>query len=772
MPELDTSRLNLLLLEDDPDDQLLFREMVEDLGAQAPSLQITSTAEEAELALRSPTPDLCFVDYRLGADSGLDFIRKQSARHPNLPFVLLTGQGGPEVDEQALQAGARLYLQKGKFSEEELLRCIRYTVAQTWDLTQVHDQRRLVNELLESLGEVLWIFDVKAEEFLEMGPGIEKISGRPAEKIKKDPSLWTSLVVDGQGPMSKKLLESTETGTANAFEYMIQDLEDVPHLIREHTYRVETSIGQDLLVGILRDVTEEMASKSELVLMKEVIQQVEDAVLVTDKHLDQPGGPHILYANPSFLKMTGYSLEEVLGRSPSFLQGPETNQLVLQSLNEELKAGNKFSAETVNYRKDGSSYVVRWSITPVLNEEGVIQYYASLQRDVTEEIETRERKMRAQRLESLGNMVGGIAHDLNNILSPILMGAEMMEEADSAEMRSSLTKSMVESAERAAALVNKLLTFARGGSSEKRYLAPESVLDEILKIIEETFPREIEVKLKVDENLWTTRCSSSEIQQVMLNLAINAKDSMKGMDSGSLHLSAENCRMSSLQAEKLGLAGGGPYVCLSVKDSGTGMTPDVLDHIFDPFFTTKEEGEGTGLGLPSSLGIVQEHEGTIEVQSQPWNGTCFQVYLPAFPDQRPDDLAYGIQKFEYGEGQQILVVDDEPSITNLVCELLEEYGYRAKGLTSSIEALKYLTDHTEEFDALLTDMMMPELDGLGLIRGIRDIRPELPVIIMTGYVHHDKLEESMQEGLDHILTKPVRTESLMKLLNDLFRTSN
>lgn len=770
MAELDTSSLKLLLLDDDPDDRLIFRDLVEDLGALAPELRTAAGCGEAGAMLEEQRFDACFVDYRLGPESGLDFIREQSGRHPEVPFILLTGQGGTEVDEQALRAGAKLYLQKGEISSPELLRCVRYTVAQTRNLILVRNQRQVVNDLLESLDEVLWIFDLDAKMFLEMGPGIEAISGQPAAGILKDPNEWTRLMKDGHGPILAKLTQGVEPGASEEFEYVIEDLQGEEHLIREHAYRMKTAAGQDWLVGILRDVTAEQASQSELLLMREMIHQVEDAVLITDNQLDAPGGPHILFANPAFLEMTGYTMEEVIGRSPKLLQGPKTSRLVLDALKQALKKGEDFSAETVNYRKDGSEYHVRWSITPVRDAEGEVAYYASIQRDVTEEILEREQRMRAQRLESLGNMVGGIAHDLNNILSPILMGAGLLDSADDPELRSSITKSMVESAERAGSVVGKLLTFARGGSSEKAYVNPKGLMEEVHKIIEEAFPRQIDVQLKIDEDLWTAYCSPTEIQQVLMNLVINAKDSMEEQEGGTLTLAAENLQVNSLQAENFGMPGGGPCVLIRVEDTGTGMSPEVMERVFDPFYTTKEEGKGTGLGLPSSLGIVREHEGGIDVQSEPGRGTIFSVFLPAFPEQESEEKVKD-HSFERGKGQHILVVDDEPSITHLVCEMLEEYGYRAKGVTSSREALKYFRDHAGEFDAMITDMMMPEMDGLALCDRVLEQRPDLPVMVMTGYVHHDKLERLKQNGIERVLTKPVRLETLMRQVNRLLENS-
>jgi len=761
------SPLSVLLLEDDPDDQLLFRELLEEPKQRPISLRAVDTCADAREVLHKEHIDVCFVDYRLGTESGLAFIRELAPKHPEIPFMLLTELDDEEVDEQALRAGAKDFLHKGRINSRALMRCIRYTLTQTRSEMMVRNQRRVVSGLLESLGEVLWIYDIHQGRFLEMGTGIRALSGHPPQAFLDNPTLWTELINPGFGESRDTLIRNAETGQLNEIEYLVTDKHGVEHRVHEQVRLMKNAEGDDWLVGILRDVTVEHETRTELQLLREVVHQVEDPVLVTSAQLDRPGGPPILYANPAFQKMTGYSAGELIGKPPGILQGPKTNRRVLDDMKEALRAGKDFSGEIINYRKDQTEYVVHWSITPVRGEDGEVKQYASVQRDVTEEVRQRRAQQRNQRLESLGNLVGGIAHDLNNILSPILMGAGMLEHADTPDMRKALSGSLVESAERGAEVVGKLLAFARGGSGEKRDISPADTLNAVYGIARETFPRNLNIHLKIRDALWTVHCSASEIQQALLNLAINAKDSMENQEEGSLALTGANLTLSRADATRLGLEREGPYVCISVKDTGHGMAQDIIDRIFDPFYTTKAEGKGTGLGLPSSLGIIRSHHGTIDVMSEPDKGSVFSIYLPAIPQRDPEHVSTDYT-FQRGNNQRLLVVDDEPTITQLVCDMLEQYGYRAQGLTSSPEAVRFFASHADEIDGLITDMMMPQLDGVELCRRVRDIKPDLPIMVMTGYVRHEKLEEIEELGVSQVLPKPVRLETLMRNVNECF----
>lgn len=764
MPEFATSELTVLLIEDDPDDQLLFREYAEELGEKAPRVLMAETCEAGRKILASENIDVCYVDYRLGVESGLEFIALASKEFPATPFVQLTGQTGPYIDGNALLAGARDFMNKSELSSDRLLRSLRYVVTQARHENLIRDQREVVNGLLYSLGEVFWILDETSGLLLEVGPGIEPLTGHAPSDFIDDFSLWDRLVHAEHRQKRNEMIRGTVMDQTNDMEYLLSDSEGNPHLVRERVRRMKNTDGSFWVVGVSRDITHEKESHSRLLLFQQVMREVEEVILVTDNRLEDPDGPFIVYVNPAFTRMTGYEMEEVVGKSPKLLQGPKTDREILDRLKESLRRGEEFAADNINYRKDGTTYIVHWSISPVRDADGNVEYYASIQRDVTLERQRQAQEQRDQRLESLGNLVGGVAHDLNNILSPIMMGAGMLPDADSPEQRATISDSMLESAERASGVVGQLLAFARGGNQKRKYITLEGILKEVYRIGQETFPKHIQLHLKQDKDLWVVHASENEMQQVVLNLALNAKDCLEDGDDGHIELSVENRRMDPKEAESILDLDPGDYVRIRVKDNGPGMSREVLDNIFDPFFTTKPEGKGTGLGLSSSLGIVQSHQGGVHVESAEGLGTCFHIYLPAHPGKQKEEDTED-KSFIHGEGQNILVVDDEAVIVALVADMLEEYGYTGHGVTSSLEAVKYFKQDPYRIDLLLTDVMMPGMDGAELTRQLREIRPDLPVLAMSGYVRHEKLDEFREVGISDILPKPIKLEKIMRAVN-------
>jgi len=758
----------LLLLEDDANDQVLFQELIKELGNSVPPLKITDRCSEAETILSSETVIACFVDLRLGEESGLDFIEKNAAAYPDIPFMLITGKGGALVDEKALNVGAKDYLKKGEITSEQVFRSLRYALSDCKHQAFIRGQRDQVHHLLNSMGEVLWIYNIPLGVFEEVGEGIEALTGFPPEEFFKRPELWMELVKESHRIKRSGMFKGITKNDLHEIDYEIHDRQGNAHKVRERVKRMVGNEGADILVGVSRDVTEEDKSLGELKLLQEVFLQLRDAVLITDANVGDPEGPDIKFANPAFLQMTGYSLEELLGKSPKILQGPKTDKEVLFRLKKALLKGEDFRGEAVNYRKDGTEYIVNWGIAPVRNADGEIKYFASIQRDITIERLKEHEEQRDQRLESLGTLVGGVAHDLNNIISPILMGAEMLELVDDPEQRISISKSIAASAQRAAGVVGKLLSFAKGKDSQKEYVSLSSVIHEVYNIATETFPKNLEIRLNISDDLWVTYCDTTEIQQVLLNLCINAKDSMEKEKKGVLTLSAENRKIESDEKSVFLLEEEGPYICLKITDTGTGIPPENLEKIYDPFFTTKKEGKGTGLGLASSLGIINRHHGNIQVESEPGVGTSFSMYLHGYPSYQLHEHEQ-TKGFAQGKGQRIMVVDDEPMICDIVCDILQKNGYKTQGLSSSTEAVKLFSSESQSFDAVLSDMIMPYVDGLELLKHLRKVRPDIPFLVMSGYTHHDKIDELKAEGITNIIPKPIHLEKLMQEINVLFQ---
>jgi signal transduction histidine kinase len=376
--------------------------------------------------------------------------------------------------------------------------------------------------------------------------------------------------------------------------------------------------------------------------------------------------------------------------------------------------------------------------------------------------ESEAKLMRAQRMESLGILAGGVAHDLNNILAPILMAVDVLRRKSLDDQSRRLVAAMEASARRGADLVRQVLTFARGVEGARAPLQLRQVLSEMERMMRETFPRSLEVRTDVAADLWPVMGQSTPLQQVVMNLCVNARDAMP--NGGILTVSAGNVLLDDTAAVvRHPLARPGPYVRLGVADTGEGIAPEVLERIFDPFYTTKPVGHGTGLGLSTSLSIVTGHGGFIDVASDRGRGTTFHVYLPALPGAVEAAAAALPAEPAGGTGELVLVVDDEASIREMTREVLEEFGFAVVTAGSGSDAIAVFRERRAEIRVIVTDLAMPEMDGASLVRALREIDAAVAIIISSGLIEGTPLET----GADALLSKPYTASQLVELVRSL-----
>ncbi len=385
--------------------------------------------------------------------------------------------------------------------------------------------------------------------------------------------------------------------------------------------------------------------------------------------------------------------------------------------------------------------------------------------DITERKKLEQQFLRAQRMESIGTLASGVAHDLNNILSPIMMSVPMLRRKLTAKQLEGIVSTIEMSAARGAEVVRQVLTFGRGLEGEKRALSLASLITEIMKIMRGTFPKNVTVESSIGSGLWPVIGDATQLHQVLLNLCVNARDAMpKG---GSLQLRAANLEVDSNFASMAPGAVPGPHVLLEVSDNGSGIAPEIVERIFDPFFTTKGIGKGTGLGLSTVHGIVQSHGGFLKVNTQLGKGTTFQIYLPASPTHEaalPDDTRAEVPG---GDGELVLVVDDEANVRHSARLALEATGYRVLVAADGTEALALFVRNSGSIAVMLTDLMMPHMDGVTLIRALRAMAPSLPIIASTGLGDKTQFAELKAMGVKSVLPKPYGGDVLLRTIHDL-----
>ena len=383
--------------------------------------------------------------------------------------------------------------------------------------------------------------------------------------------------------------------------------------------------------------------------------------------------------------------------------------------------------------------------------------------DITEKKQLEAQFLRAQRLESLGTLASGIAHDLNNILTPILGVAQLLplKLPNLNEQNQRLLQTLETSARRGAELIRQILSFARGVEGKRVCLQINHLLLEIEKIIQQTLPKSIDIHTDSPPNLWTISGDATQLHQILMNLCVNARDAMP--QGGTLQISAENLLIDEQYAKMHLDASVGPYVVVTVADTGTGIPSDILHRIFDPFFTTKEVGKGTGLGLSAVLGIVKSHGGFVDVQSEVNQGSQFKVFLPASQSTLPqtdDDL-----ELLSGQQELILVVDDEAVICEITKTTLETYNYQVLTASDGIEAIALFAQYKDKIQGVLMDIMMPSMDGMAVIPVLRQFNPNIYMVAMSGLNSTEAVLQAEQLGFQGFLPKPFATKELLQILH-------
>jgi two-component system cell cycle sensor histidine kinase/response regulator CckA len=511
-------------------------------------------------------------------------------------------------------------------------------------------------------------------------------------------------------------------------------------------------------IAIRFDITERKLAEERIRQQASLLDNAQDAILVCDLKYQ------ILYWNKGAERMYGWELNEVLGKSIVDVLFGGTERW-LEEAHLALQDAGEWKTEARHKTKDGQKLVVESRWTLVGNDQGQPDYILLINTDVTEQKRTEEHLLRAQRMESIGTLAGGIAHDLNNILSPIIMSVEMLrlKETDAETQR--WLSLIGENAERGADLIKQVLTFARGLEGERIPVQVKHVVKDLVGVLQETLPKSISLKYDIPASPWLIAADPTQIHQVLMNVCLNARDAMP--DGGTLRINVENIRIDDAYARMNPEAEPGGYVQMTIEDTGTGMSDETIKRIFDPFFTSKALGHGTGLGLSTALTIVKSHGGFINVYSEIGRGTRFSINLPAMEDQVETTVPEAASEYPRGSGELILLVDDEENILRITAATLEMFGYRSISGVTGTEGLAAFKERHDEIDLIVTDMSMPDMDGPAMIRAIRKLDPGVKIIGMSGLMNAEQTAELQDLDVTSFLTKPFTAEKLLVTISEV-----
>jgi PAS domain S-box-containing protein len=529
-------------------------------------------------------------------------------------------------------------------------------------------------------------------------------------------------------------------------------------------FPVEASIsqlesgGQKFYTVILRDITERRRSEEKLIEQAALLNQTQDAILV--RSLDH----RILFWNRGAERIYGWTAEEAMVRDIRELIYRGDQAPFERAERAVIKKG-EWAGELHHVAKDGREIIADCRWTLVRDASGQPQSILSINTNITEQKKLEAQFLRAQRMESIGTLAGGIAHDLNNILAPILMAVQMLELKVTDEGSRRMLELLRANTERGSQMVKQILSFARGVSGERVAMQPKHLIREVVKILKETFPKSVAIRFKIADDLCVINGDATQIHQVLMNLCVNARDAMPA--GGTLTIEAENTVIDETYAEMMLSASPGRYARISIADTGAGIAPEHLNQIFDPFFTTKEIGQGTGLGLATVTGIVKSHDGFVNVYSELGKGSRFTLYLPSFDAATLQQAQEAKPGLPSGSGELILIVDDEQAIREITKATLEAFNYRTLTANDGAQAVALFARHSGEVKAVLTDMMMPVMDGAALTVALRSLDPQVKIIASSGHYAEGKLAEATNAGVNAFLPKPYTADKLLKTLAEV-----
>lgn len=629
----------------------------------------------------------------------------------------------------------------------------------------VSDERRAAKLLQESgerfqrvaraTADAIWDWDLRTDA-VWWSDGLQQTFGIGLDDVARDSSSWTARIHPDDHERVVNGIHAVIDGGGESWEDQYRFLRGDDGYARVHDrgYVVRDDDGQPLrMVGGMSDETDRVEAERRVREQAELLAKAQDAIIV--RELDQT----ITFWNPSAERLYGWSAEEAVGRPVDELLYEDLKAYRLAT-STVLEKG-EWAGELEHVCKDGTKITVEGRWTLVRGEDGEPDRILGINTDVTERKKLLTQFLRAQRLESIGTLAGGIAHDLNNVLAPILLSIELLKlDADDPETVETL-ESIEDSARRGADMVRQVLSFARGVEGARVAVDVERLVHDLGRVVRDTFPKSIQFKTDIPEDLWRLLGDATQIHQVLLNLFVNARDAMP--DGGALSVSAANVVIDQHYSELSGQADPGPHVRITVDDTGVGIPPDTLEQIFDPFFTTKEVGKGTGLGLSTVSAIVRGHGGFMNVYSEPGQGTSFRIYLPA-GDGSGDARSLEPEDLPRGNGEMILVVDDETSVRDITRQTLEAFGYGVLTATDGADAVAVYGKRGDDIDLVLTDLMMPIMDGPTLIRALRRMDPDVRIVAASGIGANGSTFRTPDSGVRDFLPKPYTAGTLLQVL--------
>ncbi len=799
-----------VLVVDDREENLYLLEAL--LGGQGWSVTTARHGAEALAKARKQPPDLVVSDLLMPVMDGYTLLRhwKLDRQLERAPFVVYTATYTDSNDERlALDLGADAFILKpsepteflarlqGVLAEgvlartprhaassdeviegysaalvrkleeksillEEANRALQRDVEERRDAEeQLERTRAQLARLIESVDGIVYEADPATLRFTFVSPQAERLLGFPVRRWLDEHEFWArSLHPEDRDDVVRRCQEHNARRESHTLEYRAIAADGRTVWLRDQV-RYEEDAGQPArLRGLMVDITEqrsaEAARRESEERLREMAENIGDVFYSYDLRTDR-----LLYVNSAFERLWGRPAEVVWSTPTAYLDDvhPQDRDAAAAAL-ERQRAGETTDVELRVVRPDGDTRWVHEHAVPIRDGQGRVERIVGTMRDVSEAKRIEQQLLRTQRMESIGLLAGGIAHDLNNILSPILMCSDLLAPGETDPERQGMLGAIKESALRGAELIQQILSFARGVQGRHVSVNLAHLAGDVRRLIKDTFPKNIDVRVQGQRDLWTVHGDPTQLHQVLMNLAVNARDAMP--DGGELTIAVDNHEVVGDAEAPHADARPGRYLRLRVSDTGVGIPPELQARVFELFFTTKPAGQGTGLGLSTVQTIVTSHGGLVGFTSEPGRGTTFDVLLPA-ESARASHPPQGEAPAPPpgGRGELVLVVDDEESLRAVTRMTLEQHGYRVLLAAHGAEALTLYAARREEVALVLTDMAMPIMDGAATIAALEDLDPAVRIVATSGQAESAGLTRALEAGRPFV-AKPYTADALLR----------
>jgi two-component system, cell cycle sensor histidine kinase and response regulator CckA len=795
----DSTPHRILLAEDQDDNRAILRGVLEEHGFEVAE---ASDGLAALQALMEAPFDAVITDILMPRMDGYRLCReiRQHPRLRSLPIIVYTATYTSATDERlSLDLGADRFLRKPA-TGAELVRMLRELLGdrnriapsvtrELGELGAMHQYSQgLVNKLedrslqlekqavalrasehrgrqvfnaandamflvsLDTQGRPDRVADANEAASELLGYSQEELVGRPVHELE---------VSEREEPTIADLSDRLSREKRLVFERTLKAKDGRPIPAELSVRSFPADIGE-MVIAAVRDITERRKAEEAQRRNAQQLRDILDGLFAFVGLLSSDG--ILLEVNRAALEAAGVKREDVIGTyfpdAYWWSHSPDEQVQLKDALAR--AARGEFIRYDVSLRVvGGREMIADFALSPLREECGRVSHLVATAVDITERKKLEQQFLRAQRMEAIGTLASGVAHDLNNILAPMLMGAGLLKKKLTSEREQAILSIIENGAQRGAGIIRQLLTFSRGTEAARNPVQLGHLINDMVHLAQETFPRNLKLEQSVPPDLWVVKADPTQLHQVLMNLCVNARDAMPA--GGKLTLSAENVRLSESQARLNPQAKPGPYVVLTVADTGEGIPKAIIDRIFDPFFTTKPEGKGTGLGLSTVLAIAKNHGGFVTVYSELGKGSVFKVYLPAA--ENAATIAADTSEVPRGNGELLLLVDDESGLREATRLVLEENGYRVIAATNGEEGVREFLARRDDVRAVVTDMMMPVMNGIDMIRTIRLVAERLPIVAMSGLDEIGRRDELAAMGVREVLVKPCEPRLLLRALH-------